>query len=216
MEKILIIDDSKVTQSMLTEVFLDSYDLEFRDDGLSGIAAAVDTNPDLILLDIHMPGIDGFEVCKTLKSAKETRNIPVIFITSFDAEKEKVKGFESGADDYVVKPFYPQELQARVKAHLASHRSRKQSLEMERLAVFKELAVALCHEINNPLTTIFAYLHVLQVESSNIPESSKQIVAGIRTEVKRIHEVTGRLLQATKAVKTNYTSEIEMIDLHNI
>ena len=216
MEKILIIDDSRISQALVAEIFADTYVLEFRNDGPSGLAAARDLSPDLILLDIHMPMMDGFEVCRALKSDEKTREIPVIFITSLDSEMEKVKGFEAGAEDYVVKPFHMEELEARVRAHLASRRAKAQALELERLTVFREMAVAISHEINNPLTSIYAFLHVLQRDLADSSETVKNSLDGIREEVKRIQQITGRLAQASKASKVNYNRDITMIDLHNI
>jgi DNA-binding response OmpR family regulator len=215
-EKILIIDDSRISQALVAEIFDDTYVLEFRSDGPTGLAAARELSPDLILLDIHMPEMDGFEVCRALKSDERTREIPVIFITSLDSESEKVKGFAAGAEDYVVKPFHMEELEARVRAHLASRRAKVQALELERLTVFKEMAVAISHEINNPLTSIYAFLHVLQRDLADSSETVRNSLEGIREEVKRIQQITGRLAQASKAAKVNYSRDITMIDLHNI
>ncbi|RPJ00394.1 MAG: response regulator, partial [Deltaproteobacteria bacterium] len=104
MEKILVIDDSKITQMLVGEILAGKYELEFCKDGLSGIAAAKDNLPDLILLDIRLPSMGGLEVCRTLKGERKTREIPIIFITSMDSELEKVRGFTAGAEDYLVKP----------------------------------------------------------------------------------------------------------------
>ncbi len=216
MERILIIDDSRITQALISEIFTGKYELDFQSDGVSGIVAAHENFPDLILLDIHMPKMDGYEVCRLLKQDEKTREIPIIFLTSLDSEVEKVKGFEAGAEDYVVKPFYREELQARVKVHLASRRAKLQALELERLTVFKEMAVAISHEINNPLTSVYAFLYVLQRDLAEAPETVHNSLAGIREEVKRIQEITGRLAQASKVAKTRYNSDITMIDLHNI
>ncbi|HEY6839398.1 MAG TPA: response regulator [Geobacteraceae bacterium] len=216
MERILIIDDSRITQALISEIFTGKYELDFQHDGFSGIVAAQENFPDLILLDIHMPKMDGYEVCRILKQEKKTREIPIIFLTSLDSEVEKVKGFEAGAEDYVVKPFYREELQARVRVHLASRRAKLQALELERLTVFKEMAVAISHEINNPLTSVYAFLYVLQRELAEAPETVRNSLAGIRDEVKRIQEITGRLAQASKVTKTKYNNDITMIDLHNI
>jgi signal transduction histidine kinase len=127
-----------------------------------------------------------------------------------------VKGFEAGAEDYVVKPFYLEELLARVKVHLAFRKAKIQAVELERLTLFKEMAVALSHEINNPLTTIYAYLHVLQREMSHADERSKGSLHGIQEELGKIREITGKLAQASKVSKTSYNKDITMIDLHNI
>lgn len=216
MEKILVIDDSKVTQMLIAEVFADRYELIFRGDGLAGIAAAKEHRPDLILLDIHMPKMDGYEACRVLKEGVETQEIPVIFITTLDSERERVRGFEAGAQDYVVKPFYREELLARAKAHLSLHRAKVQARELERLTVFKEMAVAISHEINNPLTSIYAFLHVLQRDVDPLSETLQSSLAGVRTEVKRIQEITGRLAQASHAATVSYHRDITMIDLRNI
>jgi len=216
MEKILVIDDSTVAQTLLAEIFSTTYELDFRSDGASGLSAVRQLQPDLILLDVNMPGLDGFEVCRILKRGEDTREIPVIFVTSGDSGDEKVKGFQAGADDYVVKPFCSQELQARVSAHLGARRAKVQALRLERLTVFREMAVAVNHEINNPLTSVFACLYLLQNELTNAPETVKEHLASLHAEMKRIQVIVGRLATATKASKTNYNSDISMIDLHDI
>jgi DNA-binding response OmpR family regulator len=217
MEKILVIDDSKITQMLVAEILAGKYDLDFQADGASGIAAAQCNTPDLILLDIALPDMVGYEVCRTLKRGDDTKDIPIIFITSKDSELERVKGFEAGAEDYVVKPFYLEELLARVKVHLAFRKAKIQAVELERLTLFKEMAVALSHEINNPLTTIYAYLHVLQREMPSDSEKCiKETLNGIQDELGKIREITGRLAQASKVSKTSYNKDITMIDLHNI
>ncbi len=216
MEKILVIDDSRVAQALLAGIFSSTYELEFRNDGAEGVKAAREVQPDLILLDVNMPGLDGFEVCRLLKQEEDTREIPIIFVTSVDSGDEKVKGFQAGADDYVVKPFYPLELQARVSAHLGARRARVQALKLERLTVFKEMAVAVSHEINNPLTAVFASLHLLQNELAHASETTKGYFATLHGEMKRIQNIVGKLATATKASTTRYNSDITMIDLHDL
>jgi len=216
LEKILVIDDSKVAQALLSGIFSNTYVLEFRNDGAAGLSAARQIQPDLILLDINMPGLDGFEVCRILKREEETREIPVIFVTAENSGNEKVKGFQAGADDYVVKPFCAQELQARVSAHLGSRRARIQALRLERLTVFKEMAVAVSHEINNPLTSVFACIHLLQNELATVSATATEHLATLHGEMKRIQDIVGRLATATKASKTRYNADITMIDLHDL
>jgi DNA-binding response OmpR family regulator len=216
MEKILVIDDSLDTQAIITEVFAGNYALDFRNDGLAGVAAAQENAPDLILLDVHMPKMDGYQACRILKSGEGTREIPVLFITVNDSEGERVMGFEAGAEDYVVKPFYREELLARVKVHLALRKARTQALELERLKVFKEMAVAVSHEINNPLTSVYAFLYVLQRELAGSPEIVATSLAGIQKDVTRIQDIANNLARATTAASTPYNRNITMIDLHNI
>jgi DNA-binding NarL/FixJ family response regulator len=87
-------------------------------DGETGVRRARATRPSLILLDVEMPGIDGYETCRRLKASEETRDIPVIFMTVRDGAEDKIRGFEVGAVDYVTKPFEAAELVARVRTHL--------------------------------------------------------------------------------------------------
>jgi DNA-binding response OmpR family regulator len=216
MEKILVIDDSKITQVLIEEIFLGIYDVLFRDNGLEGIAAVRELSPDLILLDIHMPLMDGFEVCRVLKGDETTKAIPLLFLTTLASDAEKVRGFASGAEDYIIKPFHREELLARIRVHLALSNARKQGLELERLNVFKEMAVAISHEINNPLTSIYAFLHVLQRDLAESPPIIQNSLQGIRAEIKRIQEITGKLAHASKVAQTSYNRDITMIDLHNV
>jgi len=118
-EKILIVDDEKDIVKML------DYNLKkegFRtisaSDGEGALDAAVREHPDLIVLDLMLPGIDGLEVCKTLKKEGKTASIPIIMLTAKTQETEKIVGLELGADDYITKPFSPRELIARIKAVL--------------------------------------------------------------------------------------------------
>jgi putative two-component system response regulator len=125
MQTILIVDDEATSINVLNEVLKSSYKIGFAKDGEKGMKIATsDEPPDLILLDIIMPGIDGYEVCKRLKADDRTKSIPVIFITAKGKEDDETKGFELGAVDYITKPFNPVVVKARVKAHLELKRHR--------------------------------------------------------------------------------------------
>jgi len=118
-ESILIIDDS-VPLHKLTKSYLAPEMLKIRSayDGESGLPAAANPQPSLILLDVDLPGIDGFEVCRRLKANSSTAFIPIIFLTASSVMSEQVKGLELDALDFIVKPFKPEELRARVRAAL--------------------------------------------------------------------------------------------------
>ena len=113
---ILIVDDEKNITDILTFILeKDGYRTLAAYDGPTGLDLALSENPDLILLDVMLPGMDGFEVCRTIRSK---RNTPIIMLTARDEEVDKVLGLELGADDYITKPFSNRELLARVKANL--------------------------------------------------------------------------------------------------
>ena len=117
MKKILIIEDEESIRMALEDDFsLESYDVELASDGIEGLTKAVNPDIDLIILDIMLPGMNGFEICKKLRT-QEIRT-PIIMLTAKGEEIDRVLGLEIGADDYVTKPFSPRELQARVKAVL--------------------------------------------------------------------------------------------------
>jgi diguanylate cyclase (GGDEF)-like protein/PAS domain S-box-containing protein len=122
-QKLLIIDDS-VDIHELVNIWLADEQLEFtsRFDGESGLASALELRPDLILLDVDLPGLNGFEVCRRLKAAAPTMDIPVVFLTGASSTLEKLRGLELGATDYVTKPFDPAELRARVCGALNTKR----------------------------------------------------------------------------------------------
>jgi DNA-binding response OmpR family regulator len=117
MNKILIIEDEESIRTVLEDDFrLEDYEVEVASDGTEGLAKALNPDIDLIILDIMLPGMNGFDICKKLRS-KGIRT-PVIMLTAKGQEIDRVVGLEIGADDYVTKPFSPRELQARVKAVL--------------------------------------------------------------------------------------------------
>ena len=116
--KILIVDDIKTNLDVLIQTLGDDYVLAVAMDGEKAINYAEKNFPDLILLDIMMPEMDGFEVCRRIKNNSALNDIPIIFITSVNASSEKSKGFKLGAVDYITKPFDSLEVKARVKTHL--------------------------------------------------------------------------------------------------
>ena len=125
-EKILIVDDIPENLNLLRQSLeAAGYDLLFATSGEVALNIAARAAPDLILLDIIMPGIDGFETCRRLKSDKTTQDIPVIFITAKDETKEVVEGFRIGGVDYIIKPFEKEEILARVETHLKNARLTK-------------------------------------------------------------------------------------------
>jgi phosphoserine phosphatase RsbU/P len=119
-KKILIVDDSRINLKVLTDVLKAEYKIMAAKNGEQALQAAVKNPlPDLILLDIMMPDMDGFEVCRRLKANAATREIPIIFVTGLDESTDEAKGLELGAVDYITKPISPPIVKARVKSHLA-------------------------------------------------------------------------------------------------
>lgn len=132
--KILIVDDEANIRSLVRfNLEKEGYTAIEADDGISGLEIAQREHPDLVVLDLMLPGKDGLEVCRILKSKKETFGIAIIMLTAKADEVDKILGLEMGADDYLTKPFSPRELSARVKAVL--RRAQKDSLQSGQLTV---------------------------------------------------------------------------------
>jgi CheY-like chemotaxis protein len=139
-QKILIVDDSPENIRVLMECLGNEYATIAATDGSSALDMAHnDPSPDIILLDIMMPGMDGCEVCLRLKSTSQLRDIPVIFLSALESTEIKVKAFKSGGVDYITKPFQAEEVQARVKTHLMI---RKLQLRLEHQNLLLEQTVS--------------------------------------------------------------------------
>ena len=119
LQRVLIVDDSPPSIRILVEELRDKCEIQVATSGADAIRyTEAETLPDLVLLDVMMPGMDGFEVCRLLKSNPRTQNIPIIFITAKNAEEDETRGFEVGAVDYISKPFSLPVVRARVQTHL--------------------------------------------------------------------------------------------------
>jgi CheY-like chemotaxis protein len=115
-EKILIADDDPEALPSLKKVFeAENYSLAGASDGFTALEAVKSQRPDLVLLDLMLPGIDGFEVCKQLKGDPLCRHVPVMLLSSKDELGVRIEGFETGAEDFIVKPVNPLELKSRIK-----------------------------------------------------------------------------------------------------
>ncbi|MBQ6090480.1 MAG: response regulator transcription factor [Lachnospiraceae bacterium] len=118
-EKILIIEDEQDIAELEKDYLeLADFEVEIENDGKSGLAKALESEADLIILDLMLPGVDGFEICKRVR---EEKNTPIIMVSAKKDDIDKIRGLGLGADDYMTKPFSPSELVARVKAHLARY-----------------------------------------------------------------------------------------------
>jgi len=138
MEKILVIEDNKDYQFLIQSTLAPEYHVVCTDNGKNALDLAKEHKPVLILLDISLGEIDGFEVCHLFKTQKETAETPIIFLSSRNDAHSKVMGFDLGADDYVEKPFNPDELKARIRARIRMNQSRKEhvsTFEIEGLRI---------------------------------------------------------------------------------
>lgn len=166
MPTILIVDDSlSYLGALLDRLERHGFLVVLAQTPAEGLMRAEFADPDLILLDVVMPGIDGFEVCRRLKASKTTKDIPVIFMTGLTDAAQKVIGFDAGGVDYITKPFQIEEVLARVNTHLALRkanrelqgtietlaRTREDLLRHEKLAALGAMVAGIAHELNTPI-----------------------------------------------------------------
>ena len=152
-ETILIVDDTPANLGVLVETLgAAGYQLMVAEDGEEALAQTTQTQPDLILLDVMMPGLDGFETCRRFKARESTAAVPVIFMTALNETADKVKAFTAGGVDYITKPIEHEEALARVRTHLTLRRLRR---ELEVQLTFKERFMRIAgHDLRNPLCLI--------------------------------------------------------------
>jgi len=217
MKKILVIDDHADSVFLLKDrLEREGYNVITAYDGKSGLQRAFDDNPDLILLDIMMPDIDGLEVCRTILNTQSTKDIPVILITGrADADGTK-EGLQAGAFDYIRKPVNKTELLARIHSALKLRETTKLLIEVEKINTFAATVVTANHEIKQPLTLINLSAAAIKRELGKEEVNRETIlkrIGFIETAARDINNV----LEKFKAIKSPnfspYVNDIQMVDL---
>ena len=178
-EVIFVVDDNTINLSMLSKFLTRvGYGVRVAKDGESALKKIAYEQPELILLDIMMPGMDGFETCEALKALPETKDIPIIFMTALAETVDKVKGLSAGAVDYITKPFQQEEVLARIRIQLKLRalnkqiesqntvlqttveqlqRTQTQMIAQEKLASLGNLTAGIAHELRNPLNFVINF-----------------------------------------------------------
>lgn len=224
---VMVVDDTETNVDILVEALGEEYDISVATDGASCIEAVSASVPDLILLDVMMPEMDGFEVCRKLKASAETAEIPVIFLTALRDIKEKQRGFELGAVDYVTKPFELGEVKARVKNHLALKEAQQllkdQNVILDKTVEQRTKELSLTHNLMsegivlcdsewrirdlNPVAR--RYLNTDQIGSANLitllqKEYSTPVDADTLTDVAVTHKVFDLIREESERVDALY------------
>ena len=204
---ILIVDDKYENLQYLDKILkCEEYDIRATPNAMMALKASKLNAPDLILLDIKMPDIDGYELCRLLKKEDELKEIPIIFISALDSIQDKIRAFEEGGVDYITKPFEPKEILARVKAQVDIFESKN---TIAKLLSQQDLFVKkIMHDMNTPVSIISLNAELL--EKQNGP--SKEIQA-IKASTKTLSSIYGDLSYKIKKQEREY--KITKVNLLN-
>jgi DNA-binding response OmpR family regulator len=186
--------------------------------GQAGLDQVYSHHPDMVLLDITMPDIDGFSVFQTLRENPEYVNLPVIFVTARDDMGDKVRGLELGAVDYITKPYNPSELVARVRSTLRMQRLEREAADREREAarrkIVETLLVTLAHYINNALAAIDGRVAVTDPDT---PDSVAKLLEVVRRRTRVIAATLQCIEEIQEDIETHTTqyasSDVEILNL---
>jgi signal transduction histidine kinase len=211
---ILIVDDTPKNIQLLANILAKhDFRIAVSTSGEHALSMVSKEPPDLLLLDVTMPGLDGFEVCRRIKSNPRTEDIPTIFLTARDSVEDKVKGLEAGGVDYIAKPFEPLEVLARIRTHLELKRSREiikqhnDSLEQmlaerthdliraERQAAVGQMLEGIVHNLRGPLTIIVGNTGLVKLHLDRMNEYLNNQPSIYRTDIHEMVEVTSSTVQ---------------------
>ncbi len=244
---IQIVDDVPENLQVLGKVLArNGYRVAVSTNGQQALDALDDILPDLILLDVMMPGMDGIEVCRRIKQNKKTQHIPVLFISAQSESRQKVKGFEAGASDYIGKPFDTVEVLARVKTHLelkkAMQTIRMQNehleelvdarthdlIQAERRAAFSLFSQGIVHNLKSPLTAIMGGVQLLEYQKDqimadgieNIPEPYSAFMALGLKYLSIFKEASQKLNDMIQSLMVKFRDDnsqtIEKVDINGL
>jgi two-component system, sensor histidine kinase and response regulator len=233
---ILVVDDNPTNLSVLFDLLShEGFKVLVAGDGESAIAQVQYVQPDLLLLDVMMPGINGFETCRQLKQSELTQNIPVIFMTALSDISDKVEGFNVGAVDYITKPLDREEVLARIKTHLTVQ-SLQKTLQEQNLTLQKEIDEriaaestlrmflhAVSHDLRNPVTAMLMVLrHLLRrAHAENPATEPEEDVVSLdastpvpKSILEKMEQSTERQLNLINSLLESHVNDIKGILLH--
>jgi signal transduction histidine kinase len=219
---VLVVDDAPDNLTLLTDLLeFSGYDVLIAHGGESALTQAEQEQPDIILLDVMMPGMDGFETCRRLKQNPATRAIPVIFMTALSKSADKVKGFKLGAVDYVTKPVEREEALARIKTHLML---RQQQIEIEQrrqhdrqyykmlTQMRDDFLQTATHDLKTPLTVISLTVGMLRRHGRVDDADGEEMLNNIDQGVDEMRDLIGNLLDLAK-LETGNALNIQEVEL---
>jgi len=234
-QTILIVDDNPKNRAICEEIFEEDFDLIHAEDGLTALRLSRERHPDVVLLDVMMPGINGYEVCQQMKADPETGHIPVIIVSAKGQTDEIIEGFDSRADDYIVKPFVNSELRARVRATLrlkqtqdelqAANRklhdhTRKLEEANERLKELDRIKAGftamLVHDLRSPLSVVQVTLQMLESDALVAQSEYQTLIRESLASCNELFELTSDLMEIFRSESTTMVLSLSRMGLQRL
>ncbi len=235
-ELILVVDDQPANLKVISGVLNNQYALSVANCGERALKILETLQPGLILLDIMMPGMDGFQVCRILKQNEKTRDIPVIFLSAKTETDDIIKGFEIGAVDYIFKPFNPREIKVRIQNHLnlsnAKRKIAEQNAELEKfksdlektngelqksVAEKDKFFSIIAHDLKTPFNGLLGLLQILTEENHKISEISKnEMIETLYQSTKNVYSLIENLLEWSQTQRKIVSFNPKPIHVHEI
>jgi len=219
--KVLIVDDDPLNRSLLRLVLGTTYAVMEADSGPRALALVASDDPDVVLLDVMMPGMSGYDVCRRIKSRPDQPLLPVILLTALDGQDDRNEGLAAGADDFLSKPFDRRELLLRTRAFVHLRRNellvREQVHELAELQALKDDLVSLMvHDMRNPLTGLLANLDMLSTELQNDPVQAQQDAAEALQLAHRLRTLLDEVLQVRMLEEGELRLQLERVRLSEV
>ncbi len=214
-EKILIVEDEPDTRFILSKLLAkDNYDVASVCNGIEALEKLKDYDPKVIIADWTMPQMDGLELCDILKQSEKYKSIYYIMLTARSAVKDRVKGLDVGADDFLLKPTENQELLARIRSGIRIYNLQAELKNSEREKALLQMAATIGHNLNNPLGSLKLFINDLKSEiSENSDNGYDEDFELIEESIKRISDLASDLSKLKDPTTENYTSDTKMIKL---
>lgn len=234
-QKILIVDDNPKNRAICEEIFEDDFDLIHAEEGTVALRLLQEQRPDVVLLDVMMLGMSGYEVCQRMKTDPDTGHIPVIIVSAKGQTDEIIEGFDSRADDYIVKPFVNSELRARVRATLRlketqdelqeanrklQEHTRKIEEANERLKELDRIKAGftamLVHDLRSPLSVVQVTLQMLESDSLVAQSEYQTLIRESLASCNDLFELTSDLLEIFRSESTTMVLSLTRTSLQRL
>ncbi|RUR72687.1 ATP-binding protein [Chlorogloeopsis fritschii PCC 9212] len=214
---VLIVDDNADMRDYLKRILSEHVEVQAVADGAAALAAATERVPDLVLSDVMMPQMDGFELIKALRADARTKEVPIILLSARAGEESVIEGLQAGADDYLIKPFSATELVTRVNVHLQMAHLRSEALRQERTISRRkdEVLSTVSHELNTPLVAILGWARLLRSSPPNpamLAKALETIERNATLQAKLVQDLLDISRIAAGKISLNYQS----VDLKSI